>query len=109
MRFRYSRWDGSQDPFGPDVAASDALDEMSEELLSGAGAQGALSSLLRRGIEGRFSGTDALRERLRQARMREQSVLNLSGPLEDIAERPRTVDAKRAERIAQKLRSGGER
>jgi uncharacterized protein with von Willebrand factor type A (vWA) domain len=87
MRFRYSRWDGSQDPFSPDVAASDALDEMSEELLSGAGAQGALSNLLRRGIEGRFSGTDALRERLRQARMREQSALNLSGPLEDIARR----------------------
>jgi uncharacterized protein with von Willebrand factor type A (vWA) domain len=87
VRFRYSRWDGSQDPFGPDVAASDALDEMSEELLSGAGAQGALSNLLRRGIEGRFSGTDALRERLRQARMREQSALNLSGPLEDIARR----------------------
>ncbi|MFL5766383.1 MAG: vWA domain-containing protein [Actinomycetota bacterium] len=87
MRFRYSRWDGSQDPFGPEVAASDVLDEMSEELLSGAGAQGALSNLLRRGIEGRFSGTDALRERLRQARMREQSALNLSGPLEDTARR----------------------
>jgi len=26
MRFRYSRWDGSQDPFGPDVAAGDLLD-----------------------------------------------------------------------------------
>jgi uncharacterized protein with von Willebrand factor type A (vWA) domain len=87
VRFRYFRWDGSQDPFGPEVAASDVLDEMSEELLSGAGAQGALSNLLRRGIEGRFSGTDALRERLRQARMREQSALNLSGPLEDIARR----------------------
>jgi uncharacterized protein with von Willebrand factor type A (vWA) domain len=53
VRFRYSRWDGLQDPFGPDVAAADVLDEMSEELLSGAGAQGALSNLLRRGIQGR--------------------------------------------------------
>jgi uncharacterized protein with von Willebrand factor type A (vWA) domain len=87
VRFRYSRWDGSQDPFGPDVAASDVLEEMSEELLSGAGAQGALSSLMRRGISGRFSGTEAIRERLRRARMREQAALNLSGPLEDLARR----------------------
>jgi uncharacterized protein with von Willebrand factor type A (vWA) domain len=60
---------------------------MSEELLSGAGAQGALSNLLRRGISGRFSGTEALRERLRRARLREQAALNLSGPLEDLARR----------------------
>ena len=37
MRFRYSRWDDTQDPFGPDLAAGDLLDAMSEELLSGAG------------------------------------------------------------------------
>jgi uncharacterized protein with von Willebrand factor type A (vWA) domain len=87
VRFRYSRWDGSQDPFGPEVAAGDVLEEMSEELLSGAGAQGALANLLRRGISGRFSGTEALRERLRRARLREQAALNLSGPLEDLARR----------------------
>ena len=25
MRFRYSRWDDSQDPFGPDLAAADRI------------------------------------------------------------------------------------
>src|SRR5947199_340161 len=39
MRSRYSQWDGSQDPFGPDVPAAELLEEMSEDLLSGAGAQ----------------------------------------------------------------------
>jgi uncharacterized protein with von Willebrand factor type A (vWA) domain len=60
---------------------------MSEELLSGAGAQGALSNLLRRGISGSFSGTDAIRRRVRRARMREQSALDLTGPLEEMARR----------------------
>jgi uncharacterized protein with von Willebrand factor type A (vWA) domain len=87
MRSRYSRWDGSQDPFGPDVASADILEEMSEDLLSGAGAQGALSRLIRRGMSGRFSGLDSLRARLREARDREQERLNLQGPLQELRER----------------------
>jgi uncharacterized protein with von Willebrand factor type A (vWA) domain len=87
MRSRYSQWDGSQDPFGPDVPAAELLEEMSEDLLSGAGAQGAMSSLLRRGMRGRFGGLDALRARLREARAREQARLNLQGPLDEIRER----------------------
>ena len=70
MRSRYSQWDGSQDPLGPDVPAAELLEEMSEDLLSGAGAQGAMSGLLRRGMRGRFGGLDALRARLREARAR---------------------------------------
>ena len=83
MRFRYSRWDGSQDPFGPDVAAGDLLDAMSDELLSGDGAEFALRRLLRRGMRGSFTGLDSLRARLRQQRMEEQDRLNLAGPLEE--------------------------
>ncbi len=87
MRIRYSRWDGSQEPFGPELPAADLLDEMSEDLLSGTGAQGALSRLLRRGMQGRFSGLDALRARLREARAREQAALDLQGPLQEIQDR----------------------
>src|SRR6266480_4084441 len=60
---------------------------MSEDLLSGAGAEAALSRLLRRGMQGRFSGLDALRARLRQQRRQEQDRLDLEGPLEEIRER----------------------
>jgi uncharacterized protein with von Willebrand factor type A (vWA) domain len=87
VRSRYSEWDGTQDPFGPELQAADLLEEMSEDILSGAGAQGAMSRLLRRGLQGKFSGLDALRARLRQARTREQEALNLQGPLEEIRER----------------------
>jgi uncharacterized protein with von Willebrand factor type A (vWA) domain len=87
MRFRYSRWDGSQDPFGPDLAAADLMDAMSSDLLSGAGVESALSRLLRRGMRGRFSGLDAVRQRLRRARREAEERLDLSGPLEEIRER----------------------
>jgi uncharacterized protein with von Willebrand factor type A (vWA) domain len=60
---------------------------MSDDLLSGAGAEAALSRLLRRGMQGRFSGLDALRARLRQARRQEQQRLDLEGPLEEFRER----------------------
>lgn len=84
MRIRYSRWDGSQDPFGPDLSAGDLLDELSEDILSGAGVQAAISRLVRRGMRGRFSGLDALRARLREARRREEEQLDLRGPLEEL-------------------------
>jgi uncharacterized protein with von Willebrand factor type A (vWA) domain len=87
MRFRYSRWDGTQDPLGPDLSASDLLEAISEDLLAGQGADRALSRLLRHGMRGRFTGMDALRARLREARRREQERLNLEGPLQEIQQR----------------------
>ena len=87
MRYRYSRWDGSQDPFGPDVDASDLLEELSDDVLMGTGAENALRRLMRRGMQGRFSGLDALRRRLQQRRAEEEESLDLSGPLEEVRER----------------------
>jgi uncharacterized protein with von Willebrand factor type A (vWA) domain len=87
VRIRYSRWDGTQDPLGPELSAGDLLEEMAEEILAGEGAEGAMNRLLRRGVRGRFSGTDALSARLRQARRTEQANLDLEGPLEDLARR----------------------
>jgi uncharacterized protein with von Willebrand factor type A (vWA) domain len=87
VRFRYSRWDGTQDPLGPDLSAGDLLEAMSEDLLSGQGGERAISRLLRRGLRGRFSGLDALRARLRDARRQEMERLNLEGPLREIQER----------------------
>ena len=87
MRFRYSRWDGTQDPFGPDVSASELLEKMGDDVLAGAGADMAMGRLLRRGIQGRFSGTDALAARLRRARRLEQERLDLEGPLAEVQRR----------------------
>jgi uncharacterized protein with von Willebrand factor type A (vWA) domain len=91
VRFAYSRWDGTQDPLGPDVSAADLLDAMSDDILAGEGAEGALERLLRRGIRGRFSGMDALSARLRQARRRQHASLDVEGPLREIAERLESI------------------
>ena len=87
MQARYSRWDDTQDPFGPDLSAGELLEEISDDVLSGLGAEGALSRLLRRGMQGSFNGLDALRARLRERRAREQENLDLAGPLEELRER----------------------
>src|SRR5438128_1140531 len=84
MRVRYSAWDGTQDPLGPDLSANDLMEAISDELLAGEGAAAALWRLLRRGMRGRFSGRDALRSRLREARQKEQNRLDLEGPLQEV-------------------------
>jgi len=87
VRFRYSEWDGKQDPLGPEVSAADLLDAMSDELLAGRGADAALRRLVRRGLAGRFGGLDALRARIREARRRRQEALDLSAPLAELREK----------------------
>jgi len=87
VQARYSRWDDTQDPFGPELSAGELLEELSDDALSGLGIQGALSRLMRRGMQGSFDGLDALRARLRERRAREQANLDLSGPLEELRER----------------------
>ena len=86
MRYRYSRWDDTQDPFGPDIGAADVLDAMSDEVLMGGSADRALQRLMRRGIKGRFTGLDAIRRRLQERRELEASRLDLQGPLEEVRE-----------------------
>ncbi|MFN2489420.1 MAG: VWA domain-containing protein [Actinomycetota bacterium] len=87
VKARYSRWDSSQDPFGPDVAVGEVLDELSDELLSGFGPEEALRRLRRRGPSGHARGLDSLRDRVRAARRRAAADLDLSGPLQRVKER----------------------
>jgi uncharacterized protein with von Willebrand factor type A (vWA) domain len=87
VQARYSRWDDTQDPFGPELSAGELLEELSDDALSGLGIEGALSRLMRRGMRGSFDGLDALRARLRERRAREQANLDLAGPLEELRDR----------------------
>jgi uncharacterized protein with von Willebrand factor type A (vWA) domain len=86
VRFRYSRWDDTQDPFGPDLPAGEVLDAMADEVLMGGSADRALQRLMRRGMRGHFEGLDALRRRLERQRERQEAALNLAGPLEEVRE-----------------------
>ncbi|HWD09438.1 MAG TPA: hypothetical protein VHA57_10130, partial [Actinomycetota bacterium] len=90
----YQQWDGSQDPFGPDLEIGEILDEIADDVLSGYGARSALRRLMRRGIPGQLRGLDDLQRRLEDRRQRLRRDLNLEGPL-------REVGAKLAEIVAQ--------
>ncbi len=52
MTSRYARWDGSQDPFGPDIPIDEAVGRLNEHLLEGWDAEWALRRLLEEGIPG---------------------------------------------------------
>lgn len=86
-RYRYRRWDGTQDPFGFDLPVDELTRRLSEDLLDGWTPDESLRRMLEEGLDGRFSGLDALRERL--ARLREEAERrgNLGSPLREIEER----------------------
>jgi uncharacterized protein with von Willebrand factor type A (vWA) domain len=86
MQARYSRWDGTQDPW-EDLDVREVFEEMSDDLLSGLGARWAMRRLQQRGIQGRMRGLDELRRRLQEARRGAAERLNLSGPLEHVKQK----------------------
>jgi uncharacterized protein with von Willebrand factor type A (vWA) domain len=104
VRSRYSRWDDTLgDPLGGDVDVGEVLDEMSEDLLSGFGADSSLQWLYRRGMSGRFGGLDSLMDRVRRARARAEERMDLSGPLRRIKERLDDVIATERAELAPRL------
>ena len=87
MRSRYSRWDDTQNPFGDGIDTAEFLDAISEDVLSGAGADWALRRLYRQGIGGRTAGLDDLIRRLRDRREQMAAETDLSAPVKEIANR----------------------
>jgi uncharacterized protein with von Willebrand factor type A (vWA) domain len=100
MQSRYEQWDGSQDPFGPDLDVGEILDEISDDILSGYGAEAAMRRLMRRGMPGRLGGLDDLRRRLEARRRRATRELNLEGPMAEVKERLNEILAQEREWLA---------
>ncbi len=95
---RYSRWDGSQSPLGPDLPLDDIVSAFSDDLLQGYGAEGALQRLLERGLPGEFGGMRNLRQRLRELREARERQGSLDDVFGDIRERlERVKDIERTE------------
>lgn len=98
MRFRYARWDGTQDPIGEDLDVHALVDQLSDELLGGADPDEAMADLLRRGMPGRFDGIQSLLDRIRERRRRAQSEGRLDGFLEEVREQlEQIVEEERTE------------
>jgi uncharacterized protein with von Willebrand factor type A (vWA) domain len=98
--YRYSNWDGNQDPFAVD--ADDLMDAMSDELMSHGDLQRALQNLMRRGMQGRmgsgFEGVRQLMERLKQQSRERLERYNLASLIDELKER--LEDILRQERDA---------
>ena len=89
IQFRYSRWDGSQDPFAPD--ADRLLDALAEGLFEHGDLARALQDLFRRGVLGpqgqRLSGLRDLQRRLREQRRERLDRYDLGSVVDDLRQK----------------------
>jgi uncharacterized protein with von Willebrand factor type A (vWA) domain len=83
-RFRYSRWDGTQNPIGDDLSVQSLVDAVSDDILDGLGPDLAFEQMMRRGVPGQFGGLQSLQERIRRARAQQQQAGQLDGWLEEL-------------------------
>lgn len=87
LPYRYSAWDGSQDPLSAELPIDQLVEQFSEDLLDGWSADESLERILRRGMPGRFSGLDQLRDRIEQMRREAAERVGTDGPIAKIRER----------------------
>jgi len=103
VQFRYSRWDGSQEPFATDDA--DLLEQLSEGLFEHGDLARALRELLRRGPRTptgqRAPGLQDLMEKLRQRRNQQLKRFDLDSVMDDLRQR--------LEKVVELERRGAER
>jgi uncharacterized protein with von Willebrand factor type A (vWA) domain len=87
--YRYSQWDGTQDPFAVD--ADDVMDTMADELLSHGDLNRALRNLMQRGMQGRmgsgFEGIRQMLERLKQQHRERLERYNLASLIDELKKR----------------------
>jgi uncharacterized protein with von Willebrand factor type A (vWA) domain len=111
MYTRYSRWDGSQEPFGLD--ADELMEAMSDDLLDDGDLWRALQKMLRRGAENeqgdRMKGLRDLMEQLRDRRRQSLDQNDLGSVLDDLKEKLENVLKTEREGIDRRVQEGREK
>jgi uncharacterized protein with von Willebrand factor type A (vWA) domain len=111
MFTRYSRWDGSQEPFGLD--ADELMESMSDDLLDDGNLWRALQKMLRRGAENqqgdRMQGLRDLMEQLRNRRRENLDRYDMSSVLDDLKERLENILKTEREGIERRVQEGREK
>jgi uncharacterized protein with von Willebrand factor type A (vWA) domain len=106
-RYRYSRWDGSQQL--PPFDADDVLEALSDDVLAEGDVRRALQRLMQRGMRGTRGGdVPGLRrivDRLRERRQAELERANLDGVLDELSERLERILAQERTGIEQRQRA----
>ena len=104
-RYRYSRWDGSQDVFQMD--ADELMDHLSNDVLADGDVFRALRELMRRGIKDQsgqqMPGLRDLLDRLKERRKEQLQRYNMDSVMDDIKERLKDVLKTEREGIGKRL------
>src|SRR5579875_2590682 len=105
MRYRYSRWDGTQEI--ETLLADDLMSEIADEVLGDGDLRSALRRMMERGAQfpsgRRMSGLRDLMERLRNRRNRNLERYNLGGVFDEIKERLDKILEREQQTLEQKL------
>src|SRR2546428_334066 len=111
MRFRYSRWDGTQRI--DDLDADDLLKAMSDDLLSDGDLWSAMRRMFQRGMRtpqgGQTPGLQDLLQRLRQRRQQQLDRYDLGSALDDIKKKLDEILAKERAGIKERVSHEAER
>ena len=105
MKYRYSAWDGSQQPFPLDADA--VLESISDDLMSYGDINGALQKLYRWGTKD-IQGLEQLQKKLQEMRERELERFDLDSVVDDIREQLQEVIDMERKGIDQRLEKAGE-
>ena len=117
VSYRYSYWDGTQNPF--DLDEDDVLEALSEDIMNHGDVNRAMRNLMRQGMSGdqgqKITGIRELRERLSRLQQQQMERYNLESAMDDIAERlediistERSGIERRLDDARQQLESAGE-
>src|SRR5258708_25682176 len=104
MKFRYSRWDGTEKLDALD--AGDVLDALSDDLMNYGDLNAALQRLLRWGTPN-MPGLEQLLKQLREARERELGRYNLDSTVEQLREQVQEVIDTERSGIDRRLNEAG--
>ncbi len=111
LRYRYSFWDGTQEPF--DLHPDEVMDEISNDLFNDSSVMRALQRLLQRGMTSRTGqrtmGVRDLMEQLKRRRQQEMERYDLSSVLNDIKERLQDIVDTEREGIQRRLQEARRR
>jgi uncharacterized protein with von Willebrand factor type A (vWA) domain len=109
--YRYSRWDGTQQPFAP--GGDELFDQVAESLFENGDLESALRELFRSGMQSpdgrRMPGLQDLLQRLRQKRNEQLRRYDMDSVMEDLRERMREIERNERRGAQASVRQAEER
>ncbi len=109
--YRYSKWDGTQQPFAPD--GDELFDEIADSVFESGDLESALRDLFQTGMrspDGRqMQGLQDLVERLRDRRDQELTRYDMDSVMDDLSERVREIEKNERRGAKASIRQAEER